>query len=295
MIIDLSGKRAIVTGSTSGIGFAIARGLADCGAAVVINGRSADSVKAAQQRLLEQVPGCSVHGIAADLAGADGVADFLRRAGEADILVNNLGIFEPAPFEAITDADWHRYFDTNVMSGIRLSRHYLPKMRERGWGRIVFISSESALNIPVEMIHYGVTKTAQLAVSRGLAESLAGTGHRELGSARPDAVGGRRGVLRQAGQGPGLVRAGDGGAVPSPRTGRPRCYAGSRRPRKSPTWSSMSARRRPRPRPAPRCGSMAGWCARLRNASARRCRGSDECRRAAPAGRTALQWLWFKG
>jgi NAD(P)-dependent dehydrogenase (short-subunit alcohol dehydrogenase family) len=97
-------------------------------------------------------------------------------AGEADILVNNLGIFEPAPFEAITDADWHRYFDTNVMSGIRLSRHYLPKMRERGWGRIVFISSESALNIPVEMIHYGVTKTAQLAVSRGLAESLAGTG-----------------------------------------------------------------------------------------------------------------------
>jgi NAD(P)-dependent dehydrogenase (short-subunit alcohol dehydrogenase family) len=176
MIIDLSGKRAIVTGSTSGIGFAIARGLADCGAAVVINGRSADSVKAAQQRLLEQVPGCSVDGIAADLASADGVADFLRRAGEADILVNNLGIFEPAPFEAITDADWHRYFDTNVMSGIRLSRHYLPKMRERGWGRIVFISSESALNIPVEMIHYGVTKTAQLAVSRGLAESLAGTG-----------------------------------------------------------------------------------------------------------------------
>ena len=175
MIIDLSGKRAVVTGSTSGIGFAIARGLADCGAAVVINGRSADSVKAAQQRLLEQVPGCSVDGIAADLAGADGVADFLRRAGEADILVNNLGIFEPAPFEAITDADWHRYFDTNVMSGIRLSRHYLPKMRERGWGRIVFISSESALNIPVEMIHYGMTKTAQLAISRGLAESVAGT------------------------------------------------------------------------------------------------------------------------
>jgi NAD(P)-dependent dehydrogenase (short-subunit alcohol dehydrogenase family) len=175
MIIDLSGKRAIVTGSTSGIGFAIVRGLADYGAAVVINGRSRDSVKAAQQRLVEQVPGCSVD-VAADLAGADGVADFLRRAGEADILVNNLGIFEPAPFEAITDADWHRYFDTNVMSGIRLSRHYVPRMRERGWGRIVFISSESALNIPVDMIHYGMTKTAQLAISRGLAESLAGTG-----------------------------------------------------------------------------------------------------------------------
>ncbi len=104
------------------------------------------------------------------------MADFVGRAGDADILVNNLGIFEPKPFEAITDADWHRFFDTNVMSGIRLSRHYLPKMLERDWGRIVFISSESALNIPVEMIHYGMTKTAQLAVARGLAESVAGTG-----------------------------------------------------------------------------------------------------------------------
>jgi len=214
MIIDLSGKRAIVTGSTSGIGFAIVRGLADSGAAVVINGRGRDSVKAAQQRLVEQVPGCSVEGIAADLASADGVADFLRRAGDADILVNNLGIFEPAPFEAITDADWHRYFDTNVMSGIRLSRHYVPRMRERGWGRIVFISSESALNIPVEMIHYGMTKTAQLAISRAARRIPRWDGrHRELGSARPDAVGGRRGFLRQAGQGTGHVRAGDGGAV----------------------------------------------------------------------------------
>jgi NAD(P)-dependent dehydrogenase (short-subunit alcohol dehydrogenase family) len=176
MIIDLSGKRAIVTGSTSGIGFAIVRGLANAGAAVVINGRSRDSVKAAQRRLEKEVPGCSVDGIAADLANADGVADFLRHAGEADILVNNLGIFEPTPFEAITDADWQRYFDTNVMSGVRLSRHYLPTMLARGWGRVVFISSESALNIPVEMIHYGMTKTAQLAISRGLAESVAGTG-----------------------------------------------------------------------------------------------------------------------
>jgi NAD(P)-dependent dehydrogenase (short-subunit alcohol dehydrogenase family) len=176
MIIDLTSKRAIVTGSTAGIGFAIARGLAQSGAAVVLNGRSRDSVTAAQKRLMELVPGADVDGIAADLASAEGAADFLRRAGEADILVNNLGIFEPKPFEAITDADWHRFFDTNVMSGIRLSRHYLPKMLERGWGRIVFISSESALNIPVEMIHYGMTKTAQLAVARGLAESVAGTG-----------------------------------------------------------------------------------------------------------------------
>jgi NAD(P)-dependent dehydrogenase (short-subunit alcohol dehydrogenase family) len=176
MIIDLSGKRAVVTGSTSGIGFAIARGLAGAGAAVVINGRGPGTVKAARQRLEKEVPGCTVEGIAANLASAEGVADLVRRAGEADILVNNLGIFEPAPFEAITDADWQRYFDTNVMSGVRLSRYYLPAMLARGWGRVVFISSESALNIPVEMIHYGMTKTAQLAISRGLAESVAGTG-----------------------------------------------------------------------------------------------------------------------
>ena len=176
MIIDLRSKRAIVTGSTAGIGFAIARGLAQSGAAVVLNGRSRDSVTAAQKRLAELAPGADVDGIAADLASADGVAGFVGHAGDADILVNNLGIFEPKPFEAITDADWHRFFDTNVMSGIRLSRHYLPQMRKRDWGRIVFVSSESALNIPVEMIHYGMTKTAQLAVARGLAESVAGTG-----------------------------------------------------------------------------------------------------------------------
>jgi NAD(P)-dependent dehydrogenase (short-subunit alcohol dehydrogenase family) len=117
-----------------------------------------------------------VDAAAADLSAAEGVADFVRQAEDADILVNNLGIFEPKPFEAITDADWYRFFDTNVMSGIRLSRHYLPLMVKRRWGRIVFISSESALNIPAEMIHYGMTKTAQLAIARGLAESVAGTG-----------------------------------------------------------------------------------------------------------------------
>jgi NAD(P)-dependent dehydrogenase (short-subunit alcohol dehydrogenase family) len=176
MQIDLNGKRAIVTGSTAGIGFAIARGLAESGAAVVINGRSEKSVAAAKERLAQTLPKAKVDAIAGDLGTADGVAAFIKRAGDADILVNNLGIYEPKPFVDITDAEWHRYFDINVMSGVRLARHYLPAMVKRDWGRIVFISSESGLNIPVEMIHYGMTKTAQLAISRGLAESVAGTG-----------------------------------------------------------------------------------------------------------------------
>src|ERR1700722_20250682 len=176
MIIDLSGKRAIVTGSTAGIGFAIACGLAQSGAAVVINGRSQASVEAATARLAAKLARAKIDGVAADLATAEGVAALLDRAGEPDILVNNLGIFEPKPFGEITDADWHRFFDTNVLSGIRMSRHVLPMMVAEGWGRVVFISSESGLHIPTEMIHYGTTKTAQLAVSRGLAETVAGTG-----------------------------------------------------------------------------------------------------------------------
>jgi NAD(P)-dependent dehydrogenase (short-subunit alcohol dehydrogenase family) len=176
MIIELGGKPAIVTGSTSGIGFAIARGLADSDAAVIINGRRQSNVDAATRRLREEVPKAKVEGIAADLASAAGVAAFIARVGAADILVNNLGIFEPKPFAEISDVDWQRFFETNVMSGVRMSRHYLPGMVARGWGRVVFISSESGLNIPVEMVHYGMTKTAQLAISRGLAESVAGTG-----------------------------------------------------------------------------------------------------------------------
>jgi NAD(P)-dependent dehydrogenase (short-subunit alcohol dehydrogenase family) len=174
--IDLTGKAAVVTGSTSGIGFAIARGLAEAGANVVINGRTQKTVDAASERLVKYAPQTTVPGIAADLSTAGGVAVFVQRVRETDILVNNLGIFEPKPFEAISDDDWQRYFDTNVMSGVRLSRHYLPAMVRRGWGRIVFISSESGLNTPLEMMHYGMTKTAQLAISRGLAESVAGTG-----------------------------------------------------------------------------------------------------------------------
>jgi NAD(P)-dependent dehydrogenase (short-subunit alcohol dehydrogenase family) len=176
MRVDLHGKRAIVTGSTVGIGFAIASGLAEAGAAVVINGRSAQSVEAAKRRLTQTLPQAKIDAVAADLATAEGAAAFIRLAGDADILVNNVGIFEPKPFADITDEDWHRFFDINVMSGVRLSRHHLPAMMKRDWGRIVFISSESGLNIPVEMIHYGMTKTAQLAISRGLAQTAAGTG-----------------------------------------------------------------------------------------------------------------------
>jgi NAD(P)-dependent dehydrogenase (short-subunit alcohol dehydrogenase family) len=215
MIIDLSGKRAIVTGSTAGIGFAIASGLAQSGAAVVINGRSRSSVDAATARLATQFPQVKIEGVAADLATASGVAAFLDRAGDADILVNNLGIFEPKPFGEITDDDWHRFFDTNVLSGIRLSRQVLPGMRQRDWGRIVFISSESALNIPVEMIHYGMTKTAQLAVSRGLAESVAGTGV-TVNAVLPGPLGGRGGFLRQARPRARRVAGRDGEAVHRP-------------------------------------------------------------------------------
>jgi NAD(P)-dependent dehydrogenase (short-subunit alcohol dehydrogenase family) len=176
MIIDLTGKRAVVTGSTAGIGFAIAKGLAASGAAVVLNGRTEAKVKAAVEALRKEVPQTQVEGVAADLATAKGVEEFLKRVPQADILVNNLGIFEPKPFEEITDSEWNRFFETNVMSGIRMSRAYVSGMKKKDWGRIVFISSESGLNIPTEMIHYGVTKTAQIAVARGLAQSLAGTG-----------------------------------------------------------------------------------------------------------------------
>jgi NAD(P)-dependent dehydrogenase (short-subunit alcohol dehydrogenase family) len=176
MKIELNNKRAVVTGSTAGIGFAIAAGLAGAGADVVINGRTQQKVDAARKALLVSVPGAKIEAVAADLATAQGVADFVARAPEADILVNNLGIFEPKPFEEIPDADWLRFFETNVMSGVRMSRAYLPGMKKKNWGRIVFISSESALNIPPEMIHYGMTKTAQIAIARGIAESVKGSG-----------------------------------------------------------------------------------------------------------------------
>lgn len=176
MDLGLDGKRALVTGSTAGIGFAAARALAREGAQVVINGRTDERVRAAVQAIEREVAGARVTGVAADLGGAEGCARVTRQVAELDILVNNVGIFEPKPFEQIPDDDWLRFFETNVMSGVRLSRHYLPGMRSRNWGRVVFVSSESGLHIPVEMIHYGVTKTAQIAIARGLAESLASTG-----------------------------------------------------------------------------------------------------------------------
>ena len=176
MKIDLSGKRAVISGSTAGIGYAIAVGLARTGAHVVVNGRTADRVDEAIQRLKSEVPDAHVDGIAADLATADGTATLAAKAPATDILINNLGIFEPKPFLDIPDEDWERFFCINVLSGVRLSRQYLPGMMDRGWGRIVFLSSESGVQIPVEMIHYGMTKTAQLAISRGLAELVAGTG-----------------------------------------------------------------------------------------------------------------------
>jgi NAD(P)-dependent dehydrogenase (short-subunit alcohol dehydrogenase family) len=176
MIIDLRGKHAVVSGSTAGIGYAIAHGLARAGASVVLNGRNAAGLDAALDRLRGAVPGASVEGIVADLGAAEGVEAFVAKAPAADILVNNLGIFEPKPFLEISDDDWETFFRVNVMSGVRLSRRYLGGMMERGWGRIVFISSESGVQIPAEMIHYGVTKTAQLALARGLAEEAGNTG-----------------------------------------------------------------------------------------------------------------------
>jgi NAD(P)-dependent dehydrogenase (short-subunit alcohol dehydrogenase family) len=171
MDLQLRGKRALVTGSTVGIGFAIAQALAREGAQVIVNGRTQARVGSAVREI-----GHGARGIAADLGTAQGAARLLAEVPEVDILVNNVGIFEAKPFAEISDQDWLRIFETNVLSGVRLSRGYLPAMMRTGWGRVIFISSESALQIPAEMIHYGVTKTAQLALSRGLAETAAGTG-----------------------------------------------------------------------------------------------------------------------
>jgi NAD(P)-dependent dehydrogenase (short-subunit alcohol dehydrogenase family) len=175
MKIDLSGKTALVTGSTAGIGHAIARGLAEAGATVAVNGRTQGKVDTATAAMAKAVPGGKIRGIAADVSTAAGCKMLVAALPEVDILINNAGIFEPKGFFDIPDDDWSRFFEVNVMSGVRLSRAYMPGMLKRNWGRIVFISSESALNIPKEMIHYGMTKTAQLAVSRGLAEMTRGT------------------------------------------------------------------------------------------------------------------------
>src|SRR5271166_5034933 len=175
MDLQLDGKLALVSGSTAGIGYAIAETLAREGAHVIVNGRTESRVEAALGKLKAAGLKGRVEGFAADLGTSDGVIQITAKFPDVEILVNNLGIFEPKPFEQIPDADWLRFFEVNVLSGVRLSRYYLPRMKGRGWGRIVFISSESAVQIPKEMIHYGMTKTAQLAISRGLAETTAGT------------------------------------------------------------------------------------------------------------------------
>ena len=175
MDLQLGGKRALVTGSTAGIGYAIASLLASEGAAVTVNGRTKARVDDAV-RSIRQVARATVTGVAADVGTKEGCDELARATPEVDILVNNVSIFEPRQFEDIPDERWMQFFETNVMSGVRLARHYLPYMRQANWGRILFVSSESAVQIPVEMIHYGMTKMAQIAVARGLAEATAGTG-----------------------------------------------------------------------------------------------------------------------
>ena len=176
MDLQLTNKKALVSGSTAGIGLAIASLLAEEGAAVVVSGRLQERVDAAIKSIRQAVKNADISGVVADLGTIKGVELLTSKVGSVDILVNNLGIYEVKPFPEITDEDWQRFFEVNVLSGLRLSRFYLPGMLQRNWGRIVFISSESGLNIPAEMVHYGVTKTAQIALARGLAVTTAGTG-----------------------------------------------------------------------------------------------------------------------
>jgi NAD(P)-dependent dehydrogenase (short-subunit alcohol dehydrogenase family) len=176
MNLELVDKTALISGSTKGIGFAVASQLAAEGARVIVNGRSDNAVNSALKQIRKTVPGAKVDGFARDLATTAATEALLKLFPTVDILVNNLGIYEPKPFDQISDEEWRRIFEVNVLSGVRLSRAYVSGMKERNWGRIVFISSESAISTPKEMIHYGMTKTAQLAVSRGLAEYCGGTG-----------------------------------------------------------------------------------------------------------------------
>lgn len=176
MKLQLEDKLALVTGSTAGIGFGIATALAAEGARVIVNGRTAERVTRTVERIRALHSSAQIESLAVDLSSAEGAAEAVRRFPEVDVLVNNLGIYEPKSFEDIPDEDWLRFFEVNVMSGVRLSRAYLPGMKRRNWGRVLFISSESGMQIPAEMVHYGVTKTAQISLARGIAETCAGTG-----------------------------------------------------------------------------------------------------------------------
>src|ERR1700732_259950 len=176
MDLQLKGKKALVTGSTAGIGLATARALAAEGSSVVVNGRTQKRVDSAMAEIRKVYPGADVSGVADDVSNREGCAKLIQGGQAVNVLINNMGIFEPKSFEKIPDEDWMRFFEANVMSGVRLSRYYLAGMREKNWGRIIFVSSESAVKIPAEMIHYGMTKTAQVAVARGISETVAGTG-----------------------------------------------------------------------------------------------------------------------
>ena len=175
MDLNLEGKVALVTGSTAGIGYATAEALAREGAHVVVNGRDEQRTRAAAERMAAENDGAHINAAAGDLSTAEGAEELIEDVGDIDILVNNVGYFEPRPFFEIEDAEWTRMFEVNVMSGVRLARYYLPRMMKRGWGRIIFVSSESGAYMPAEMIHYGFSKTAQLAIARGLAELTAGS------------------------------------------------------------------------------------------------------------------------
>jgi NAD(P)-dependent dehydrogenase (short-subunit alcohol dehydrogenase family) len=176
MDLGIKGKLAVVSGSTAGIGLAIATTLVREGARIVINGRTEKRVAAAAEKIRLEFRGAEVHEVVGDLGTDEGIAALFKEAPAADILVNNLGIFEPKPFLEIPDADWRRFYEVNVLSGVRLTRQYLPEMVRKNWGRVIFISSESGQQIPAEMVHYGMTKTAQIAIARGVAETVAGTG-----------------------------------------------------------------------------------------------------------------------
>src|SRR5471030_2858619 len=273
MDFHLEGKLALVSGSTKGIGLAIATGLAREGARVIVNGRKQASVDEALAKLRAQVPGANAEGFAGDLSDASQIDALVARYPAVDVLVNNLGIFDLKPFEEIPDDEWLRFFDTNVMSGVRLARAYLPKMKAKNWGRVVFISSESGIQIPVEMIHYGVTKTAQLGLSRGLAEHCAGTGV-TVNAVLPGPTH-SDGLDEMAAKGMGdksfaefekgffeTARPSSRRAS-SKRRGRVRCSSVLPQPRKWQIWWCMCARKRRRLRMAQRCEWTAESCGPL--------------------------------
>jgi len=255
MDLQLINRLALVSGSTKGIGLAIATGLAREGATVILNGRSEKSVAEALAKIRAAVPSARLESFAGDLAEAAAVEKLVARFPAVDILVNNLGIFEPKPFEQIPDEDWRRFFDVNVLSGVRLSRAYLPPMKQKNWGRILFISSESGIQIPAEMIHYGMTKTAQLAVSRGLAETCAGTGV-TVNAVLPGPTH-SDGVDEFVKQLSGGQPFAEFEKEFSPASARVPCSNGLRRPKKLPIWSFTLPARCPPPPMAPPCAWMA--------------------------------------